>query len=268
MLPGFGLSAKHEFSTFIVAGFFFSTYLFITVKNKALYLFYLVASFTIFLSLFYGPSKLSLVGIIVAVLFVSIVCPSIRQHISLVIILLVFLNLFGLAASIYTRPLYLQIMEGSTQNIKVVNDDSEFELSLKGRIAIMKQAAQYIKQSNGMGIGPDMLSHDPIFTHVHGHNILITLFAEYGFPSIICIFILGTLLVYRITPIITSQTCGQKTIFLMAIPMTASFLAILFEYSFDCFIWAPQLWILASLLWISANIDNNNKMACNLEVNS
>ncbi|MCI5158009.1 MAG: hypothetical protein D3906_06115 [Candidatus Electrothrix sp. AUS1_2] len=257
MMPGFGLSGKHEFSTFLVTGFFCSIYLFITTKNKIHSIFYIVANITILQALFYGPSKLSLLGIVIGTLVVTIFNPSIRRYLALIVIVLVGLNILALMLSSYTRPPHTKRTASLSSNFKMVNDSSEFSTSFKGRIAKMKRAAKHIKLSYGLGIGSDMLQHDPIFTDVHGHNLFITLFAEYGLSSIICLFILGKLVGCRVAPIITSQTCMYNRISFVVVPVTASFFAILFEYNFDCFVWAPQLWITGALLWVSGHISNN-----------
>lgn len=258
MLPGFGIAAKHEFSTFAVTAFFASIYLFITEKKQSNSLWYIFASFTILLSLYYGPSKLSLAGIFVAVFLVITFCSSIRKNVAFIMLLLVALNISCFIVSGYTRPLHAQKMAGATQGLNVVNDDSEFSLSLKGRIAIMKQAAGNIKRSNGAGIGPDMLSYDHVFTHVHGHNLFVTFSTEYGVPSIICLVILGTLLAQKIFPVLTSSTYIRNATSSSIIFLAAAVIAILFEYSFDCFVWAPQLWIASALLWIATDITTKN----------
>lgn len=261
MLPGYGLAGKHEFSTFVVAGIFFSIYLFVTVKKQALSLFYIITVFTLYPSIFYAPCKLAIVGIIVGVLFATIVSPILRRQIAVIVLLLLALNIFGLAVSSYTRPEHQKLMSGATQNFKVVNDTSEFNDGIMGRIAIWKKTAQLIKQSNGIGIGPDMFNrnHNHAFNYPHGHNIFLTFIVEYGFPSIICIILSGILLGRQVFPIITTRLCTKNTTSLPLIPITMTFVAIFFEYNFDCFVWMPQLWIIASLMWISANIVYKNQ---------
>lgn len=255
MLPGSGLSAKHQLSIFLVEGIFFATYLLITAKNKAFSWFCISSILFFYTTLYYGPSKLSLVGIFISCILITVLYSRLRPYIAVIVLFVLLLNIFGLAASTYLRPRHAKITAGSTQNFKVVNDDSEFSMSLKGRLAIMRKAAKRILQSHGIGIGSGMLSRDPLFPNIHGHNFFITLFAECGFPAVICALTLGILLFLRV------KQAVQKWLHDYSITpvtvLTASFLAIFFEYSFDTFVWTPQLWVTGSLLWISTRITVN-----------
>ena len=239
MIPGFGLSAKHELSTFLAAAFFYSLYLWLTAKNKTYSTYYLVVSFAILLALFYGPSKLTLAGIIMATIVVALLNRFLRSHVLLIVLILACTMLFTFFAAKFTRPPYAKNMEMTSQSFKVVNSSSEFSNSFKGRLAKMRNAAKFIKSSYGVGIGADMLHYHPIFSDVHGHNLFITLFAEYGFPAVMSVLILGILLTCQVLPIITSQASVYDIGYLTSMPIIVSFIVILFEYSLDCNVWSP-----------------------------
>lgn len=253
MIAGFGLSAKHELSTFLASGFFYSVYLLFFSKKKYYSAYYLITGFVILITLSYSPSKLTLAGIFISTLLVTILFLSLRRHISLVVILLVGCIVPAFIISGFTRPPHIKRTASTSRNLQVVSDDSQFSPSLKGRIVKMREAAGFIASSHGIGIGPGMLRLDPIFSHVHAHNFFITLCSEHGFPALLCVLIIGGILTCRVFPFITSR---NKITFIV-VPFAASLCAVLFEYSLDCQIWTPQLWITGTLLWISTHIANN-----------
>lgn len=257
MLPGYGLAAKHEFSTFTVAGIVSSIYLLLTARSKGLSIFFFVTLLVLYSGLFYGPAKLGIGGLIGGTLLVTLFSPFLRRHASFVVVLLVALNIFSLVVSLQTRPEHAKKTAGAAQNFKVVNNDSEFDMSLKNRFAIMEDAAAHAEQSNGIGIGPEMLHRDPIFGYPHGHNFVVTFLAEYGVPALVCVIVLGIVLVRRILPIVTSDTCFQNPLSLPVVPLLIGFIAMLVEYTFDCYVWMPQIWVLAGLLWVSTTLYRN-----------
>lgn len=261
MLPGSGLLAKHELSTFIVAAIFSTLFLVITSTEKTHILLYSLSIPFFFITLFYGPSKLSLAGIVLGTMVVTCLCPALRRHIFIIIIFLVSLNIAGLLVSGYTRPKHTQQTTSMSENLKVVNDDSEFSMSLVGRFAIMRDTIAIIKKSHGVGIGPDMLTRDHIFTYPHGHNFFLTILAECGVPALICVLILLIALLKIIYPVLLSIDYLQDKRQLAFIAMTASFIAIFFEYNFDLFSWDPQLWVSGILLAITTNLSRSSKNA-------
>ncbi len=272
MLPGFGIAGKHEFSTYIATGIISSAYLFYTEKNRLLSLFYPLIILTLYTSLYYAPCKLSIVGILFGVLLVSFLSPLLRKHISIILLLMILLNIVALISSNYVRPDHTKKTAGATQHFKVVNNESEFEPGIQERVAIWRKAIKTIKQSYGLGIGPDMFNrsrnHNIAFSFPHAHNIVITLLTEYGFPAILCMIILGVVSIRHVLPIITSKTHLNNATHLPVITVAVCFLTNFFEYSFDCFVWIPQLWILGALMWVSVDIANKNTTSASLSDDS
>ncbi|OQX17021.1 MAG: hypothetical protein BWK76_10965 [Desulfobulbaceae bacterium A2] len=255
MLPGFGLSGKHEFSTFVAAGFFFSLYLAVTTPRKSFRLFYFIACMVLFTDLFYAPSKLTIVGVIFGSLLTAVLIPGLRKNIAIIAFVIIAFLIVALTVSQFLRPPHEKKMSGMTRNFTVVNDSSEFsQKSFKARLAIMRQALDHAKKTHLLGIGPDMLQRDHIFTHVHGHNLFITLLVEYGAPALLCVIILGILLVRRVTRLLLTPGRRFNPEFLALLSITSAFIAIFFEHNFDCFVWTPHLWIIGTLLWITAHI--------------
>ncbi len=272
MIPGFGLGGKHEFSLYIVAGIIFSIYLLVTEKNSMQAFCYLLMILLLYPFIYYAPCKLGILGMILGVIVVTLLSPALRKYLILIVLFLMLLNIYGLIASGYLRPEHTKKMAGVTQNFQVMNNSSEFEGGMNGRKAIWRGVVKTIKQSNGFGIGADMLNgkynHKIAFFYPHGHNIFIGLLAEYGFPAMICAFFLGVLSIRQVSPVIRSQICLQNRELLVRLSILTCFFAMLFEYNFDCFVWIPQLWIMGTLLWIPGNIavkiSNTNRMNVSL----
>ncbi len=255
MLPGFGLSGKHEFSTFVAAGFFFSLYLGATTPRKCFQFFYFIASLVLFTALFYAPSKLTIVGVIFGTLLTAILTPRLRKNIAIITFAVIAFLGFSLTVSQFLRPPHAKKMSSMTRNFTVINDSSEFsQTSFKARLAIMRQALDKAKKSECLGIGPDMLQRDDIFTQVHGHNLFITLLVEYGLPALLCVVVIGILLVRRVARVLLTPVRRFDPEFLALLSITSAFIAIFFEYNFDCFVWQPHIWIIGTLLWITAHI--------------
>lgn len=255
MLPGYGLCGKHEFSPYVAVGYFFAIYLAVTARKRWDRIFYFITCPVLLLGLYYGPSKLTILGVIVGVLLTIVIVPAARKHISFVLVFLIVTNVFALSVSSFVRPAHEQKVAGMTKQFAVINDSSEFNsLSFRGRLAIWRKSLDRAKKSYGIGIGPDALQRDLVFNSPHGHNVFVTLLTEYGIVSLLCVVALGILLIRRVGSVLLVRHRYHDGRFLALFPMTAGFIVVFFEYSFDCFVWMPHLWISATLLWITAGL--------------
>jgi O-antigen ligase len=190
MLTGVGLSAKHELSMLLTGGIFFALFLmklYDSLKIRCALLTLILLFMTIIYQVF---SKLSIAGMFLVALFLCLAIPFWRKSIIWVVVILIVMNLAGLFCSLLIRPAHMKNMESTMQKVESATSESAFEGSSMGlRKYMWERTIERILQNKGLGSGPNSLMMDEAFNSPNGHNLLLTLAAEYGLPGVILILL-------------------------------------------------------------------------------
>lgn len=254
MVVGYGLSSKHELAMFLLCGVGFALFLIKHYKStwiKSVLVFLILLFETVIYQIFV---KLSIISSFFVLVFICMVVSSWRKSIIVILACFVCLNVIALSCSQILRPFHMKNTESTVRKIKKASAESEYQSgSFSLRMRYWKRAIERIRESNGMGNGPDSLWRD-VSCSPHAHNIVLTMAAEYGIPSVI--FILGALF------FIAKETYYQvftrskvnNNMWLLKIVLVATTLCALFEYFFDVFIWWQQLWYMLGLLLASLRL--------------
>lgn len=254
MVVGYGLSSKHELAMFLLCGVGFALFLIKHYKStwiKSVLVFLILLFETVIYQIFV---KLSIISSFFVLVFICMVVSSWRKSIIVILACFVCLNVIALSCSQILRPFHMKNTESTVRKIKKASAESEYQSgSFSLRMRYWKRAIERIRESNGMGNGPDSLWRD-VSCSPHAHNIVLTMAAEYGIPSVI--FILGAL--FFIAKETYYQVFTRSKVndnrWLLKIVLVATTLCALFEYFFDVFIWWQQLWYMLGLLLASLRL--------------
>ncbi len=165
---------------------------FFIVNNKSLKVrCSLIILILFFMTIIYQVfSKLSVAAMFLVALFFCLALPTWRNITFKVLAILLVLNIAGSFCSSLIRPVHMKTMESTQQKIQAVSSKSKFEpSSLSGRKYIWEKTIARIDRQSGLGSGPDSLHRDKSFGYPNGHNIFLTLAAEYGLPGVLLIII-------------------------------------------------------------------------------
>jgi O-antigen ligase len=165
------------------------------------------------------------------------------------------MNLAGFFCSSLIRTAHMKNMESTLQKVEVVTSESEFAPnSLSGRKYIWERTIERIMQNKGMGSGPDSLMQDIAFHVPHGHNLLLTLAAEYGLPGAVLIFLFLLVIANSVYKSVFIEPKVRNNLWLLQAIFVAASLHALFVYCFDMPINRKQLWVMLGLLMASINV--------------
>jgi O-antigen ligase len=109
-------------------------------------------------------------------------------------------------------------------------------------------------RNKGMGSGPDSLWTDLEFAMPNGHNLLLTLAAEYGLPGAVLILLFLLVIANSAYKSVFIEPKVKNNLWLLQAIFVAVSLQALFVYCFDMPIYRKQLWFMLGLLMASINI--------------
>jgi len=255
MLPGYGLSPKHDLSMLSFGGVLFALFL-IWNYRSAWIRSILVFLILIFETMIYHTfSKLSILGSFLVVGFICFSVPKWRQKIIVIVPVFIALNLIAHFFAMVIKPEHMKITDSTKAKIMQVSSESEFKpSSLTGRMRIWGRAIERIQWSKGLGIGPDNLSTDLAYATPTAHNLLLTLAAEFGIIgaliSIFAFLVIGKYVFHSIF----KHPRERNKVWLLQVTLLGATLCALFEYCFDIPVFRPQLWYMLGLLLASIRI--------------
>jgi O-antigen ligase len=255
MITGMGLTAKHELSMLLVGGIFFALFLmklYDSLKIRCALLTLILLFMTIIYQVF---SRSSVAGISLVAVFLCLAIPSWRKSIVWVVVILIVMNLAGLFCSSLIRPTHMENMESTLQKVESTTSESELGAgSLSWRKYVWKRTIERILQNKGLGSGPDSLKSDVAFALFHGHNLLLTLAAEYGLPGAVLILLFLLVIAHSAYKSVFIEPKIKNNLWLLQATFVATVLGALCEYFFDVPITAKQLWFMLGLLMASINV--------------
>jgi len=260
MITGIGLSNKHELSMLLMSGIFFCIFLmkvYRSVPMRCVFAVFLLLYITIIYQVF---SRLSIAGMFLVVIFLCMAVPSWRKLTVWVLLALIAVNLAGFGGSQLIRPAHMKNMESTKKKIESVTSKSEFApSSFAGRKHIWKKTIARIVRYGGLGTGPDSLKADMTFISVTGHNLFLTLTAEYGLPGSILVFIFFMIIACSSYKFVFVHPAAENRLWLLKAVCVGAVLHALFEYSFDLPISQKQLWFMLGLLMAAISIAEKDK---------
>jgi len=260
MITGIGLSNKHELSMLLVGGIFFSVFLmkiYRSVPMRCVFAAFLLLYITIIYQIF---SRLSIVGMFLFVIFLCVTIPSWRKSTAWVLLALIAINLAGFGCSQLIRPEHMKKMESTKKKVESVTSKSEFApSSFAGRMHIWKKTIERIARSGGLGTGPDSLKADMTFISVTGHNLFLTLAAEYGLPGSMLVFLFFIIIACSSYKFVFVHPETENHLWLLKAACVGAVLHALFEYSFDLPISQKQLWFMLGLLMAAISVAEKDK---------
>ena len=255
MIAGTGFSSKHELGMSLLGGVFFA--LFLMKHYKSIWIRYtLLLLILLFEAVIYLVFvKLSIVGSFIVLVFISLIVSPWRKSIVIILACFILLNVTAFSFSQILKPSHMKNRESSGMKIKKGSRGGEYEPgTFQLRQRYWRRAIERIQESHGMGNGPDSSWWD-IHISPHAHNMILTMTVEYGMPGIF--FILAALFIiakgsyYQVFKIF--QVNNNMWLLKLACVITTALA--LFQYSFDNFIWWPQLWYMVGLLWASLRLE-------------
>lgn len=249
MITGIGLSNKHELSMLLMGGIFFSVFLmkvYRSVQMRCVFAIFLLLYITIIYQVF---SRLSIAGMFLVAIFLCVAIPSWRKSMVWVLLALIAVNFAGFGGSQLIRPAHMKNMESTKKKIESVTSKSEFTpSSFAGRKHIWKKTIARIARNGGLGTGPDSLKADMTFISVTGHNLFLTLAAEYGLPGSMLVFLFFMIIACSSYKFIFVRSAVENDLWLLKVVCLGAVSHALFEYSFDLPISQKQLWFMLGLL--------------------
>jgi O-Antigen ligase len=255
MATGVGLAAKHDLALFLTSGIFFAFFLMKlheSLKARCVLLAFILLMMTIIYQVF---ARASVTGMFLVAVFLCLAIPSWRKSIVWIVVILIVLNLAGLFCSSLIRTAHMKNMESTLQKVESVTSESEFAPnSLSGRMYIWKRTIERIMRNKGMGSGPDSLMEDIAFHAPNGHNLLLTLAAEYGLPGAALILLFLLVIANSVYKSVFIEPKVRNNLWLLQAIFVAASLHALFVYCFDMPINRKQLWFMLGLLMASINV--------------
>jgi len=258
IVNGFGLCGKHPLGMLMLAGMMFSVFLAKHYKSmiiKAV----LIGLICLFEMILYTNfMKLSLTASFLILLLASLAVFPFRKYFIPILALFVCLNIVGWMGSKVIQTPHLRVTdEVINKLVTKVPVSSQFQVgSIAHRVYVWEQTLDKILKNPLLGSGPESLRKDLVFDLPHGHNLFLTLAAEYGIPAgllISCFFILMGVCGYR--SIFSKQRMDGMLRFLR-LTFFAAVGGALFEYFFDCDVWYPHLWLMLAFLLASMKLEN------------
>lgn len=248
-----GLSNKHELGIYLSCAIIFCLFLFTQFRSVLTRTLLVVLIFLNATAIHMAFSKAAVVGLSLTVTGFCLVVPAWRRLLpALVPGILAFWFIAGSLSSSLKPEYHSRV--STFHKIAVVADQGAYGPgTFAARLRLMGSAVDMIRSTNGLGAGPDSLER--LKTEVfHGHNFLLTFMADYGLPgAILVLAILGTVGSLAYARLFRNPRT-EEPIWLLRCSLFACLIVSLIEYSVDCFIWYPHLWIMCALLLASLRI--------------
>lgn len=249
MVAGLGLPGKHELAMLMSAGTAFLVFLVTRYRSNWMRLL-----FGLMLILFASISqqtfsKTSIAGsLLIMGVTITMVAPW-RKWLVMALLVALMINVVGMTGAYLLQPEHQRKQQSVSAEWVRTSSNSKFkESTFAQRRYIWGRASSRIGWSRVVGNGPDSLGRDGVYGSNHGHNIFITLAAEYGVPATL-LFIAALLLIFSLsyTKVFVSPRAQDPVWFLQLILIVTALLA-LFQYQFDLYAFTPHLWLMIGLL--------------------
>ncbi len=254
MLTGFGLGGKHEVGMLMLAGSICALYLATQVQSgvlRTLLLAIIVACFSI---IFQAFVKITLVAAGLLAAATTLAFPSWRKRLPEVLLAFLLLNAAALVIANQLRTQHMKNMESMSSRLSQATESGRYSVgSMAERWHIWENTGRRIVDSHGLGRGADSLNFDKTFGYHHGHNIFLTLGAEYGLPGTALVFVMLASVLLRSWKLLHCYTIPSD-LRLALLTATLLLMAALFEGLFDVYVWMPALWTMLGLLLAAMKI--------------
>lgn len=249
MVPGFGLSGKHELGMLLSAAVVFALLLLRHYRDRRVR-FLLVLCILLFETIIYQAFiKLSIAG---TFLILGTLCVAIapwRKWVVPIMIGLIALNIMGFYAARLVEPSHTQKVESTAGVLKKTASRSRYQYgSIAQRADLWRRSFARVVSGHGLGNGPDSLSYDLSFNSPIAHNWVLNFMVDYGIvPAVLIVAaILG--IARRAYRRLSGRVRVRDGVWLLQLGCCFTVVSALFEYSLDCFLWWPHLWFMIGLL--------------------
>ena len=255
MIIGYGLSSKQELAMSLLGGVVFALFLMKHYKSIWIRCIFLLLILFFETVIYQGFVQLSILGSFIVLILISMTVSPWRKSMILVLSCFIFLNVTAFTFSQILIPTHMKNRESTGIRIKMESGGSEYQpSSFPLRLRAWKRAIEKIRESHGLGDGPDSTYWDTR-TSPHSNNILLTIVAEYGVPGILFIMAAFFIIARDNYCQIFKRVQVNNTIWLLKLSFVITTALALFVYSFDIYIWWPQLWYMVGLLWASLRLE-------------
>jgi len=255
MIIGTGLSSKQELAMFLMGGVVFALFLIRHYKSIWIRCIFLLLILFFETVIYQGFVKLSILGSFIVLIFITITVSPWRKSMILVLTCFILLNVTAFTFSQILIPKHMKNREATGMKIKMESGGSEYQpSSFPLRLRYWESAIEKIRESHGLGDGPDSTNWD-IRTTPNANNIVLTIVAEYGVPGIFFILAAFFFIARDNYYQIFKRVQVNNTVWLLKLSLVINTALALFQYNFDLFIWWPQLWFMVGLLWASLRLE-------------
>jgi O-antigen ligase len=256
MVPGYGLTPKHNLSLYLTAAIVFAFLLLLRAESRggrtllgALMVLYASVNHQAF-------SRLALAGLLLTTAGVLFLVRRWRARIPLALAALLALYTVGYACSRPFFPEHVGERESLTSSLTVVASESQYSAnSLAGRVRIWKDAWRRIQQRLLLGRGPESLGLELAAGVPTAHNVVLSLWGDYGLVGVLLACGAVTAGGVRTHAVLWRSPEPDDGRWQLGAATTLTALLALFVYSFDLPIWSPHLWFMLGLLLAAVRLD-------------
>jgi O-antigen ligase len=154
------------------------------------------------------------------------------------------------------RPYHERVVFAQSQRVGAVKSPSKFKVStMAARMYYWEQSVERCLKSPWVGRGPDALLNDITYVMPHAHNVLIGVAVDYGIPAGVSALAVFALAFWRGIVAVLKNALPTCPDCMAAAATFSAFAVAFFDYSFDSFIWAPQLWVLLGVFLAATRVD-------------
>ncbi len=259
LADGYGWSAKHEFSMYIITAILISPILLRHYKSLTPR-FFIICNVLLMCSIvFRGPTKVTILGSFLVIFALSFMLPKLHKYFILIMVVVITFNIAGFLGS---GPLRIPIKNKlgmTTGNIENIASDSRHEVgSITFRLGLWQDTIDRIIRDRGMGAGGDALQRDPSFFSTHGCSLTFNIIHDYGVLGLVFIFMFILLPVKKTFKNVYSKIGSRNDIWWLQVCLLASLFTCLLDHSIDLFYWNPQIWFLLGLLSAALRLNPQN----------
>jgi hypothetical protein len=249
LVPGHGLTAKHELGMLLSGAVVFALLLLRHHRSPRVRLLLVLCILLYETIIHQAFIKLSIAG---TFLILGLLCVAVvpwRRRVVAIMAGLIVLNLTGFFAAKLVAPSHMQKIGSTLGTLEKTASRSRYQFgSIAQRADLWQRSFQRVLSSYGLGRGPDSLRYDLSFDAPVAHNWLLNTLTDYGVVP--ALFIVAALLAVaqRVYRRVFSRIRVDSGVWLLQLGCSFAVASTLFEYSFDCFLWWPQLWFMLGLL--------------------
>lgn len=260
LVPGYGLTPKHNLSLYLTAAIVFAYLLFLRARSRgervlwgALILGYATVNQQAF-------SRLSLAGLLLSTAGVLFLVRSWRTRIPFALAGLLALYAAGFVCSRPFFPQHVGQRESLASSLTVVASESEYSAnSLAGRVHIWADAWRRIQRRLLLGGGPESIGRDPAAGVPTAHNLILSLWGDYGLIGVLLAGGAFATAGGRTYAVLWRNPDAAGSRWQLGAAATATVLSALFVYSFDMPVWSPHLWFMLGLLSAAVRLADHER---------